>query len=94
MITQLESSTEDDFESSQMDEDNDVDDIDDEEEQVVDDEEEEDLENNDMVIGEELLKREFGLQGDEGEKQKVIMNSIILKEYQQRSMANEQLRES
>jgi len=51
-----------------MEDDNDVDDIEDDEECVVDDEEEEDLENNEMTIGEELLKQEFGLTGDEAEK--------------------------
>lgn len=67
MIAQLQSN-EDDYESSQIEEDNDVDDIEDEEECVVDDEDDEDMEGTDMVLGESLLRKEFGLEGEEAEK--------------------------
>lgn len=50
-----------------MEEDNDVDDLEDEEECPVDEEDEDDLENNDMIVGEELLRNEFALDSDEAE---------------------------
>lgn len=47
-----------------MEEDNDVDDLEDDEECVIDDEDEDDLDNNDMIVGEELLKMEFALDNE------------------------------
>ena len=52
-------------------EENDVDDIDDEDQCMFEDEDEEDqiLElNENMIVGEELLSREFALKGPEAEK--------------------------
>ncbi|CAD8159896.1 unnamed protein product [Paramecium pentaurelia] len=93
MIEQLESN-EDDYEQSQLEEDNDVDDLEDDEECPVDDEDEDDLENNDMVVGEELLKNEFALDNEQAEQQRQLMESIMQKELQQRSIYQEQLRDS
>ena len=47
-----------------MEEDNDVDDLEDDEECPVDDEDEDDLDNNDMIVGEELLKTDFALENE------------------------------
>ncbi|CAD8166581.1 unnamed protein product [Paramecium octaurelia] len=93
MIEQLESN-EDDYEQSQLEEDNDVDDLEDDEECPVDDEDEDDLENNDMVVGEELLKNEFALDNEQAEQQRQLMESIMQKELQQRSIYQEQMRDS
>ncbi|KAM3132425.1 LisH domain-containing protein armc9 [Paramecium bursaria] len=91
MIKQLQSN-DDDYDSSQLEEDNDVDDLEDEEECAADDDEDDEDQDN-MIVGEDLLRKEFGLHGEEAEKQKVIMDSIVLKELQQRTQ-QEQLRES
>ncbi|CAD8057801.1 unnamed protein product [Paramecium sonneborni] len=94
MIAQLQAD-EDDYDQSQMEEENDVDDIEDEEEECIgDDDEEDDLNNQDNIIGEELLQKDFELLGDEAENQKLVMDSIILKEVQQRNAQQEQIRES
>ncbi|CAD8146486.1 unnamed protein product [Paramecium octaurelia] len=93
MIEQLESN-EDDYDESQMEEDNDVDDLEDEEECPVDDEDEDDLDNNDMVVGEELLKNEFALDNEQAGQQRQLMESIMQKELQQRSIYQEQMRDS
>ncbi|CAK69788.1 unnamed protein product (macronuclear) [Paramecium tetraurelia] len=93
MIEQLESN-EDDYEQSQLEEDNDVDDLEDDEECPVDDEDEDDLDNNEMVVGEELLKNEFALDNEQAEQQRQLMESIMQKELQQRSIFQEQLRDS
>ncbi|CAD8075828.1 unnamed protein product [Paramecium sonneborni] len=93
MIEQLESN-EDDYDQSQLEEDNDVDDLEDDEECPVDDEDEDDLDNNDMVVGEELLKNEFALDNEQAEQQRQLMESIMQKELQQRNVFQEQLRDS
>ncbi|CAD8145284.1 unnamed protein product [Paramecium octaurelia] len=93
MIEQLEND-DDDYDQSQLEEDNDVDDLEDDEECPVDDEDEDDLENNDMIVGEELLKNEFALDSEQAEQQRQLMESIMQKELQQRSAYQEQLRES
>ncbi|CAD8159029.1 unnamed protein product [Paramecium pentaurelia] len=93
MIEQLEND-DDDYDQSQLEEDNDVDDLEDDEECPVDDDDEDDLENNDMIVGEELLKNEFALDNEQAEQQRLLMESIMQKELQQRSAYQEQLRES
>ncbi|CAD8158225.1 unnamed protein product [Paramecium octaurelia] len=93
MIEQLESN-DDDYDQSQLEEDNDVDDLEDDEECPVDDDDEDDLQNNDMIVGEELLRNEFALDNEQAEQQRQLMESIMQKESQQRSAYQEQLRES
>ncbi|CAD8055151.1 unnamed protein product [Paramecium sonneborni] len=94
MIAQLQAD-EDDYDQSQMEEENDVDDIEEEEEECIgDDDEEDELNIQDNIIGEELLSKDFELVGDEAENQKLVMDSIILKEVQQRNAQQEQIRES
>lgn len=50
-----------------MEEDNDVDDLEDEEECAADDDEDDEDQEN-MIVGEDLLRKEFGLHGEEAEK--------------------------
>ncbi|CAK69018.1 unnamed protein product (macronuclear) [Paramecium tetraurelia] len=93
MIEKLESN-EDDNDQSQMEDDNDLDDLEDEEECLVDDDDEDELDNNDMVVGEELLMNEFALENEQAEQQRLLMESSMQRELQQRTIYQEQMRDS
>ncbi|CAD8153513.1 unnamed protein product [Paramecium pentaurelia] len=93
MIEQLKTN-DDDYQQQQLEQDNDVDDLQDGEECPVDDDDEDDLENNDIIIGEELLRNEFALDGEQAEQQRQLIESIMQKQLQQRSIYYEQLTDS